>query len=60
MLTSFLEIQLNTLFSNLDNVPSLCTKLFQKKGTLFKGGHYSRGGHYLRKYGTSKTTKYGV
>ena len=29
---------------------------FSKKGTLFKGGHYSRGGYYLRKYGRNSIT----
>ena len=41
---------------NLNNVPFLCTKLFQKRG------HHSRediiqGGHYLRKYGISNANQ---
>ena len=38
---------------NLNNVPFLCTKLFQKRDTI-QGGTLFKGGHYLRKYGKLK------
>ena len=37
----------------MNKVPFLCTKLFQKKEALFKGGGtLFKGGHFLRKYDT--------
>ena len=39
-----------------NKTPFLCTKLFQKRGTI-QGWTLFKGGHYLRKYGTYLKTK---
>ena len=41
----------------MNNVPFLCTKLFQKRDTIQEGTLF-KGGQYLRKYGIYRESDY--